>query len=94
MPILGLTDASCTVAVSALPAWLQRWNFIERARHERTLWDAFERGEPIEQRVQQCRDAVDGGDQSRAFELEVWTTTLARIRRIERMMTDQQAPPG
>ena len=72
--------------MSALPGWLQRWNFIERARHERTLWDAFERGEPIEQQVEQCRAAVEAGDQSRAFELEVWTTTLVRIRRIEKLM--------
>ena len=28
--------------------WLQRWNFIERAKLERQLWDAFERGESIE----------------------------------------------
>jgi len=75
--------------VSALPAWLQRWNFIERARHERTLWDAFERGEPIEQLVEQCRSAVAAGDQSRAFELEVWTTTLVRIRRIEQLMKNK-----
>ena len=73
----------------ALPAWLQRWNFIERARHERTLWDAFERGEPIEQLVEQCRAAVEAGDQSRAFELEVWTTTLTRIRRIEQLMKNK-----
>jgi len=78
--------------VSGLPGWLQRWNFIERARHERTLWDAFERGEPIEQLVEQCRSApssVEAGDQGRAFELEVWTTTLARIRRIEQLMNSK-----
>lgn len=72
--------------MSALPGWLRRWNFIERARHERTLWDAFERGELIEQQVEQCRAAVEAGDQGRAFELEVWTTTLVRIRRIEKLM--------
>ena len=75
--------------MSALPAWLQRWNFIERARLERELWDAFERGEPIEQLVDQCRAAVEAGDQDRAFELEVWTTTLKRIRRIEQLMNKQ-----
>jgi len=78
--------------VTALPGWLQRWNFIERARHERTLWDAFERGEPIEQLVEQCRSAVAAGDQSRAFELEVWTTTAARIRKIEALMAKGSAP--
>ncbi len=79
--------------MSALPAWLQRWNFIERARHERALWEAFEQGRDIDALVEQGRAAVEAGDHSRAFELEVWTTTLARIRKIERMMKDQQKPP-
>jgi len=77
-----------------LASLLQRWNFIERARHERALWEAFEQGRDIEALVEQCRTAVDAGDQGRAFELEVWTTTLARIRKIERMMGEQQRPPG
>lgn len=77
-----------------LPSLLQRWNFIERARHERALWEAFEQGRDIDALVQQCREAVAGGDQGRAFELEVWTTTLTRIRKIERMMGDQRKPPG
>ena len=34
--------------------WLRRFNFIERARLERELWDAFERAEPIEQLVEQA----------------------------------------
>jgi hypothetical protein len=80
--------------VSALPAWLQRWNFIERARHERVLWEAFEQGQDIDGLVQQCRQAVEAGNQDRAFELEVWSTTLTRIRKIERMMGDQRKPPG
>jgi hypothetical protein len=79
--------------VSALPAWLQRWNFIERARHERALWEAFEQGRDIDALVEQCREAVEAGDQGRAFELEVWTTTLRRIRKIERMMGEQKQPP-
>jgi hypothetical protein len=29
-------------------AFFQRWNFIERARLERQLWDAFERGEDLD----------------------------------------------
>ncbi len=79
--------------MSALPAWLQRWNFIERARHERALWEAFEQGRDIDALVEQCREAVEAGDQSRSFELEVWTTTLRRIRKIERMMGEQKQPP-
>ena len=74
--------------------FLQRWNFIERARVERELWDAFERGEPIEEMVEECRVAVEGGETRRAFQLEVWTTTLQRIRRIEALMRNQQRPPG
>jgi len=68
-----------------LPGWLQRWNFIERARLERQLWDAFERGEPIEQLVEQCQPC---------FQKEVWSTTAVRIRRIVAMMRDRQAPPS
>lgn len=65
------------------PQWLQRFNFIERARLERELWDAFERGEPIEQLVEQCQPG---------FRREVWATTAQRIRKIETLMRDQQAP--
>ena len=71
--------------MAPLPTWLQRWNFIERARLERQLWDAFERGEPIEQLVEQCEPG---------FQKEVWSTTAVRIRKIEAMMRDQQKPPA
>lgn len=63
--------------------WLQRWNFIERAKLERQLWDAFDRGESIEQLVEQCPDE---------FTKEVWTATAASIRKIELLMRDQQKP--
>lgn len=63
--------------------WLQRWNFIERAKLERQLWDAFDRGEPIEQLVEQCQDE---------FTKEVWTATAASIRKIELLMRNQQKP--
>jgi hypothetical protein len=75
-------------------SFFQRWNFIERARLERQLWEAFERGDNLEALVQGCRDAVEAGDRERSFQLEVWTFTLARIRRIERTMRDQQQPKG
>ena len=65
------------------PQWLQRFNFIERARLERELWDAFERGEPIEQLVEQCQPG---------FRKDVLSTTAVRIRKIETMMRDQQRP--
>lgn len=78
--------------MAALPGWLQRWNFIERARLERTLWDAFEAREDIEAMVRRCREAVEAGDEGRSFELEVWQTTLVRIRRIEKLMADQTPP--
>jgi hypothetical protein len=79
--------------MAALPPWLQRWNFIDRAKLESQLWDAFERGENIEELVAECRCAVDGGDTSRRFQLEVWQVTLQRIRKIETLMRDQQRPP-
>ena len=63
---------------------LKRWNFIERARVERELWEAFERREDIEAMVAGC-PADD------AFRLEVWQTTLGRIRKIEQLM-DGKAP--
>ena len=74
-------------------SFFQRWNFIERARHERALWEAFEQGQDIDALVEQCRAAVAAGDQARSFELEVWITTLARIRKIERMMNTRPAQP-
>ena len=69
--------------MAALPVWLQRWNFIDRARLERQLWDAFERKEDLEMLVETCPPG---------FQKEVWTTTLQRIRKIERMMQGQPAP--
>jgi hypothetical protein len=44
--------------------------------------------------VADCRAAVQAGDQARAFELDVWSTTLERIRKIERMMATQKQPPS
>ena len=74
--------------------WLKRWNFIERAKLERQLWEAFERREDLEAMVDALRQSVDSGstnDPAEArFRLEVWTTTLGRIRKIEAMMKDQQ----
>jgi hypothetical protein len=73
--------------------FLQRWNFIERARLERQLWEAFERGDNLDALLAECRAAVAAGDRERSFQLEVWGTTLERIRRIERLMRDQQPKP-
>ncbi|MCP9785115.1 hypothetical protein [Cyanobium sp. N5-Cardenillas] len=74
-------------------SWLQRWNFIERARIERQLWEAFERREDLEALVEECRGAVAAGDRQRAFQLEVWQTTLQRIRKIETLMAGKQPEP-
>jgi len=78
--------------MAAMPPWIQRWNFIERARIERQLWDAFQRGEDIDALVAACRNAVDAGDERLRFQLEVWQVTLERIRRIETMMASQTPP--
>ena len=75
--------------------WLQRWNFIERARQERVLWDAFEGGEDLDVLVESCRQEAETGDSQARFRLEVWQTSLVRIRKIESMMKDKQNPgPG
>lgn len=71
-------------------SWLQRWNFIERARIERQLWEAFERREDLEALVEDCRRAVAAGEGERAFQLEVWQTTLQRIRKLETLMADKR----
>ncbi len=76
--------------------WLKRWNFIERARLERELWDAFEAKQDPEAKLEQLRSWIDVADPSepnlaeQRFRLEVWTTTLARIRKIEAMMTSKK----
>ncbi|MEB3199451.1 MAG: hypothetical protein VKK62_02840 [Synechococcaceae cyanobacterium] len=74
--------------------WLRRWNFIERARLERELWEAFERGEDLDALVETCRGAASAGDSAAVLRLEVWQTTVVRIRRIERMMQGQPQPGG
>ena len=74
--------------------WLQRWNFIERARQERVLWDAFEQRDDLEALIETCRLEAETGDGDARFRLEIWQTTLVRIRRIEALMKDKQAPRG
>ena len=73
-------------------SFLRRWNFIERARLERELWDAFEHGENLDALVESCRQEAQRGVGSASFRLEVWETTLIRIRRIETLMKDQPRP--
>jgi hypothetical protein len=60
------------------------------------LWDAFEAKQNPEAKLAELQawiDAADPGDPKLAdqrFRLEVWTTTLARIRKIEALMAGQQ----
>lgn len=75
-------------------AWLQRFNFIARARLERELWDAFERGDDLEALLEQAAEAARTGDDTNRFRLEVWQSTLVRIRKIETLMRDQRPPAG
>jgi hypothetical protein len=72
----------------ALPRFLQRWNFIERARLERELWDAFERGEDLEALV------ASTGQEAASLRQEVLQQTLVRIRRIEAAMKQAKPPVG
>ena len=75
--------------------FFQRWNFIARARLERELWEAFERGEPIEELVETCRRQAEENqaDGQAALRLSIWETTLRRIRKIEALM-EKQKPAG
>lgn len=75
-------------------AWMQRFNFIARARLERELWDAFERGDDLEARLAQAATDAQTGDDTARFRLEVWQTTAARIRKIEALMRDRRPPTG
>ncbi len=76
--------------------WLKRWNFIERARLERELWDSFEAKKDIEAMVNALKSRIQAEDPSapdfgdQTFRLEVWITTMERIRKIEAMMAGQQ----
>ncbi|MFN9621967.1 MAG: hypothetical protein ACK587_03895 [Cyanobacteriota bacterium] len=72
--------------------WLQRFNFIARARLERELWDAFERGEDLDSQLAEAARAAETGDDTDRFRLEVWQTTATRIRKIETLMRDQRPP--
>lgn len=67
----------------ALMEWIKRWNFIERARLERQLLEAFERGEDLEALVASAEPG---------FQQEVWQAMLVRIRKMERMMSGQKPP--
>ena len=69
----------------ALMDWLKRWNFIERARYERQLLEAFGRGEDIDALAANCEPG---------FQQEVWEAMVPRIRKMERMMRDQKPPQG
>lgn len=78
--------------MASLPGWLQRWNFIERARLERQLWEAFERGDDLDGLVEGCRQAAAAGETGAAFQLEIWEATLTRLRRLEALMKEKRPP--
>ena len=67
---------------------LRRWNFIERARLERELWDAFEAGDDIDAMLERTQAKVEAqqGEDLDALRLDVWQTTVLRIRKIEALM--------
>lgn len=72
--------------------WLRRWNFIDRARQERLLWDAFERGENLDECVEACARQAEAGDADAVFRLAIWRPTLERIRRLETLMASKRGP--
>jgi hypothetical protein len=75
-------------------AWLERWNFIARARLERELWDAFERGDDLDAELARAEAEAQTGDDTARFRLEVWRSTAERIRKIEALMRDRRPPTG
>jgi hypothetical protein len=75
-------------------SWLRRWNFIDRARQERLLWEAFERGDDLEACLEACAREAEAGDAEAAFRLSIWRPTLERIRRMETLMAGRRGPGG
>ena len=53
-----------------------------------------EQGDDLEALIETCRLEAETGDGDARFRLEIWQTTLVRIRRIEALMKDKQAPRG
>ena len=69
----------------ALMDWLKRWNFIERARYERQLLEAFGRGEDIDALAANCESG---------FQKEVGVAMVPRIRKMELMMRGKKPAQG
>ena len=76
--------------------WLKRWNFIERARLERELWDAFEAKDDIDAMVSALKARIEAADPSEPelgdqnFRHEVWVTTMDRSRKMDNMMAGKE----
>ena len=76
--------------------WPRRWNFIERARLEREIWDAFEEKDDIEEMVNALKARIQATDPSDSdlvdqnYRLEVWISTMERIRKIEALMAAKE----
>ncbi len=79
----------------SLMFWPKRWNFIERARLERELWDAFEDKDDVEAMVNALKARIQATDPSdpelvdQNYRLEVWISTMERIQKIEALMASK-----
>ena len=72
--------------------WLKRLNFLETAKLEMELMNAFEAGEDLDAKLDAQAQLARGGDAEEAWKQEVWKKMLVRIRKMQELMKDQPDP--
>ena len=71
--------------------WLKKLNFMETAKLEMELMNAFEAGEDLDQKLTtQKQLAESSGDAEQVWKAEVWDKMLQRIRKMESMLNNKQ----
>ena len=71
--------------------WLKKLNFMETAKLEMELMNAFEAGEDLDQKLTtQKQLAESSGDAEQVWKAEVWSKMLQRIRKMESMLNNKQ----
>ena len=73
--------------------WLKKLNFMETAKLEMELMKALDAGEDLDIKLQdQQRLAEQTKDAEQVWKLEVWQKMLVRIRKMEAMLNQPNAP--
>ena len=72
--------------------WLKRLNFMETAKLEMELMKAFEAGDDLDAMLSAQAQIAGGGDAEEVWRLEVWTTMLTRVRKMQELMKDTPDP--